>query len=375
LAGCTASSPDRRGVAGPGDDVTPAPTTVAPQRPTYTVERGDVAYSIRFAGRVAALTEQRLSFAISGPVGQVHAQRDSLVQEGDLLAELDTAAIEAELAQANAALTIAQTRLDTAQSELAIARRRAEIAVELAALDLQFARAQADEPATAEQAHEIGRLALLLELAELELERLATTVDPVLQADVDAAALRVAELESQREQSVLRAPFMGRVLSLSLSEGQSVNAGDVVGLLADPSALELTASLGAGELAQVAEGMAAQVAAIGGRGAAYPAVIRAMPARGEGGPADTTIRLAFVNPDDADAFELGDRVTIDILVEAHASVLWLPPAAIRDFNGRKFVVIQDGELQRRADVTLGLAGPDQVEILSGVEEGEVIIGQ
>ena len=55
--------------------------------------------------------------------------------------------------------------------------------------------------------------------------------------------------------------------------------------------------------------------------------------------------------------------------------MWLPPAAIRNFEGRNFVVIQEGDAQRRQDVKLGVKNEDQVEILEGLEEGQTIVGR
>jgi multidrug efflux pump subunit AcrA (membrane-fusion protein) len=53
--------------------------------------------------------------------------------------------------------------------------------------------------------------------------------------------------------------------------------------------------------------------------------------------------------------------------------MWLPPQAIRRFEGRRFVVVQDAEGQRRVDVKVGITSDDRVEILEGLEEGQVVI--
>jgi multidrug efflux pump subunit AcrA (membrane-fusion protein) len=54
-------------------------------------------------------------------------------------------------------------------------------------------------------------------------------------------------------------------------------------------------------------------------------------------------------------------------------VLWLPPQAIRRFDGRTFAVVQDGQAQRRVDIELGLEGDDRVEIVSGLTAGEIVV--
>ena len=67
------------------------------------------------------------------------------------------------------------------------------------------------------------------------------------------------------------------------------------------------------------------------------------------------------------------RVTVEL--ERKADVLWLPPQALRIFDGRRFAVLQDGDVQRRVDVTAGIETPERVEIESGLEEGQVVVGQ
>ena len=48
--------------------------------------------------------------------------------------------------------------------------------------------------------------------------------------------------------------------------------------------------------------------------------------------------------------------------------------AVRNFQGRNFVVIQGGDTQRRVDVQLGIQSDNRVEILEGVTEGDVVVG-
>jgi multidrug efflux pump subunit AcrA (membrane-fusion protein) len=67
-------------------------------------------------------------------------------------------------------------------------------------------------------------------------------------------------------------------------------------------------------------------------------------------------------------------VKVTIVLEKRSGVLWVPPQAIRSFEGRRFVVVQDGGVLRRVDVKLGLIAEDRVEILEGVTEGQIIVG-
>ena len=65
------------------------------------------------------------------------------------------------------------------------------------------------------------------------------------------------------------------------------------------------------------------------------------------------------------------RVTV--VLEQKDDVLWLPPQAIRTFEGRKFVVVQADGYQQRVDVTIGIEGDDRVEIEDGLEEGQTVV--
>ncbi len=331
---------------------------------------------------MAPALEQPLAFAQSGVVSDVYAERGDRVQTGDIIAELDTAEWEAQLTLAQAALTIAEERLAALQREIEVSRARAETRRDLAQLDLDFAVTQAGTLPTAAQQHEIDRLTLLLRLAQLDVDELGDTVDPELAADVDAAALRVAEIERALSQTTLVAPFDGELSALSLAPGRAVNAGESIGAVADAGEIEVTATLRETELEQLAEEMAALVAPAGGPGAVLDAVILRLPYPfGSGGETvvaddDTVVRIHFDDMVAAlDAYGPGDRVSVTVRIAERDDTLWLPPAAIRDFNGRKFVVIQDGDIQQRADVSLGLVSRERVEVLSGVEEGQTIVGQ
>lgn len=379
--GCTTSADgrDRRGTAA---EPTPIPTAAAALRPTFTVERGEVVTDLSFDGRVAPTVVQALRFEQDGVVGEVYLEAGDRVVAGDPIASLDPSEWAGELVLAQSALAIAEERLAAVQREIDLARARAETRRDLAQLDLDFAVAQAGGVPTAAQQHEIDRLTLLLRLAQLDVDELSSTVDPALAADVAAAQLRVAELEQSLAQTTLVAPFDGVIAALNLAPGRAISAGEPVGAVADATEIEVTATLREAELEQLAEEMAALVSPIGGPGQTLPGRIARLPyPYGSGGETaaaegDTAAHIAFDDMATAlVAYAPGDRVDVVVRVAERDGVLWLPPAAIRDFNGRKFVVIDAGGVQQRSDVTLGLVGPDRIEILSGVEEGQTIVGQ
>ena len=72
---------------------------------------------------------------------------------------------------------------------------------------------------------------------------------------------------------------------------------------------------------------------------------------------------------------MGDLVRVKVELERKDDVLWLPPQVIRMFEGRRFVVLKDGDVQRRVDIKAGIETQERVEVEEGLDEGQVVIGQ
>ena len=70
---------------------------------------------------------------------------------------------------------------------------------------------------------------------------------------------------------------------------------------------------------------------------------------------------------------LADFVNVTILLADKPASLWLPPQAIRVFEGREYVITKEGESQHRVDILTGLQTAEKVEILEGLEEGMLVV--
>ncbi len=216
-----------------------------------------------------------------------------------------------------------------------------------------------------------------VELAELRNDTLARGVDPLLAQEVEKARIDLQRIKSQIEDARLVAPFDGRVLSLSVREGNLVSGFKTVLVLGDPGALEITADLSAAELSQMSVGQQATIRLLNRPEQDWSGHARQLPYPFGGGAGsetddETTTRITLDDPDVL--LEIGELATIIIFLEQRDDALWLPPAAIRSFQGRDFVVIQDGDVQLRSDVRVGLESEERIEVLEGVEEGQVVIG-
>jgi HlyD family secretion protein len=116
------------------------------------------------------VVEQSLAFSRSGAVGAVLVEVGDAVATGDLIATLDTAVLEAELALAQSALTAAEGQLTASQEVIARERQTAELQRDLAQLDRDFAIEQAGQNPNPEQQYQIDRLTIQLSLAQLAVD-------------------------------------------------------------------------------------------------------------------------------------------------------------------------------------------------------------
>jgi len=98
--------------------------------------------------------------------------------------------------------------------------------------------------------------------------------------------------------------------------------------------------------------------------------VESRPAAVEIGTATIPIRLAFATPADIPA---GTPVQVDIDAEVHKGVVIVPAVAIvREGEETAVYVATDSKAKRRA-VEIGLSDGTNVEILSGVKAGEIVL--
>jgi len=199
------------------------------------------------------------------------------------------------------------------------------------------------------------------------------------QARVADNEARLASAQKALENIELRAPFDGQVISVGISPGSQVTAFNAVLTLADPQALEIVLYPTSDDLALLGVGQTATVQLATHSGASLSAHVRQVPfsagasAANEDQVEDRSVRVEL--DDDSQPLALNEAATVVIELEIREDVLWLPPAALRTFQGRDFVFIEENGVQRRVDVQLGLHSAERVEIVEGLREEQVVIGQ
>ena len=271
-------------------------------------------------------------FKIGGRVAKVLVIKGAQVKKGQLLAELE----------------IGTSNVDV---------RKAEIAVEMAKLNKEMLMISANKYAP--------EYPIIMKLKDYEIEM---------------AQLAVDEINAKVDTAQVKAPFDGTIMENYLEPDQSIEAFKSVMVVADLTKTEASADLTSTEMESLQEGLDVQILAVSGPGTALKGVLRKLPyPYGKAAPAnadekqDKSTRVTITDDLSKAKLGLGDLVRVQVTLEKKTDALWLPPQAIRKFEGRRFVVLQDGEGQRRVDVKVGIASDDRVEILDGLSEGQVIV--
>ncbi|MBM4156218.1 MAG: efflux RND transporter periplasmic adaptor subunit [Lentisphaerae bacterium] len=161
----------------------------APEYRTAVVARGDIVQTVTASGQLIPLVKVEVGSQVSGNIREIHADYNSTVTNGQLIAVLDPATYEARLIQAEGDLA-------SVRAQLTLAQVNAKRAAELRKANL-IAESEFDQTT-----------------AELEQRQAAVKVR---EANVASARVDV-------ERTKIYSPIDGTVISRSVDVGQTVQA-------------------------------------------------------------------------------------------------------------------------------------------------------
>ena len=198
----------------------------------------------------------------------------------------------------------------------------------------------------------------------------------VEQAAAELGAARSAAVTARRAQqlSVLRSPVNGVVTRLSAALGASVDAGQTLVEVADPTAFDVVLSLGPTEAAEVHQGARVSLSAgerSGGEsiGAGTVATVSAAV---DSGSRSVSVRVTVTTP--RRALRLGESVVGEIAVEMHPNAVVVPAEAlVPEEDGYKVFVVDARGTAIGRDVEIGGRTATKVEITKGLSGGETVV--
>lgn len=355
------------------------------QGPVVAVARvtaGPIEHSIVVSGRVQAPHRVEIGSVITARVEKVTVEEGAKVEAGQPLILLETAELNASLAQARAAEASAQARLaavrELTQPQSADAVTQAEAQVAFAEQEYRRNRdLHAKGFVSIARLQDVERQ-LTVAKSQLETARTQAKAQGARGVQAREAATRLQEAVAARElaesklaQATIRASVRGTVLTRSVEPGDIVSAGKQLLTLDSAEETRLTAQIDEKNLPYLRIGQEAIASAEAFAGERFKATLYYVsPAvdvrRG-------SVEARFRVPQPPAHLRADMTVSIDIGVARKARALTVPAEAVREAAGARSVQVVRGGRVASAKVETGVRTAARAEIVSGLAEGDVVL--
>jgi HlyD family secretion protein len=344
-----------------------------------SVTRGVFVRDIAAQGTVVVANSPTLVASAMGTVTFV-AKAGDAVSEGQVLASVDSPSLQSEHAREKATLDGLIVSLDRSTIEARRSMLENKQSVDLAnnqlrATQREFERQQAAwkdgviprrDLDRAEDAHDDARLVHehAIENAKLHEESLNFELK-TMRVDIDRQKLVVAELARRVDALTVRSPVKGVVGSLAVNQKAAVSENAALLTVVDLSALEVEFRVAESYAADLAPAMHAEIDH-GGR--KYRGVIINISPEVQQSEVRGRVRFEDNVPP---GVRQNQRVNVRLVLDQRDNALKVERGAFVDAGSFAYVVVDD--MARRRPIEVGAMSMGEVEILSGLDEGESIV--
>jgi multidrug resistance efflux pump len=249
-----------------------AQVTAVPVTPTPTTAVRVTITKVKVAGTLVAAKQATLTFAMNGRLKELPVAEGTRVKAGTLLAALDTAILELQVAQAKAALDLAtanwnRIKAGPTSDEIALARSnldRAQAAVDQAQAAYDRAGGQRNAfISMMPQGAALQQATLAYQIARAQYNQ-AVNRPTESEREVGMAQLAQAQAAYDTARQALSnaqivAPYDGTVVSISPKVGESVSAFVPAIVFADLTQMQVLANVDETTLASVRVGQKATI--------------------------------------------------------------------------------------------------------------------
>jgi HlyD family secretion protein len=325
--------------------------------------------SVTANGYVVARTRASVSAKVAGRLAFLGVSEGSRVSKGEVIARLENADYQAQVAQAQAAVASARADSIEAAADRDQMEREAQRLRTIHAQNRELVAQQEVDQSETRAAQAAAR-------AQSAAARLVAA----------AAGLRYAM--AAFDNTVIRAPFSGTVLRKEAEVGEvvapSVGGGltrGAVVTMADLGTLEVEVDVNEAYIARVRNGQAARITLDAYPDTGFRGAVRQVVPTADRQRATVQVKVAITDHDPRILPEMGARVDFlepDTVRATGANtaappVIRVPAAAVREDQGQSIVwLVRQGRLERRP-VQAGPVSGGFREIRSGLAGGEMLL--
>lgn len=378
---------------------------------TVPVKAQDLTVRIEANGTVVPIQTVNLSPKSAGVVQKLYVEQGDKVEAGQVIAQMDSATLQAELTQARANLAqaeanVAQVRSGSrsetiAQAQSNVAQAEAQVREAQARLDLASDRVRRNQSLADEGAISRDRLDEVLsesQRARASVEQAQATVREARQrlaelqtgsrpeeiAQAEAQVLeargRVQAVETRIDDTLVKAPFAGVITQKYATEGAFVtpttsastnSSATSTSIVALASGLEVLAEVPEVDIGQIKNEQAVEITADALPNQVFEGKVRliAPAAVEEQNVTSFQVRVALTSGQAE--LRSGMNVELTFLGNKLNQALVVPTVAIVTKEGQTGVLVVNAENQPEFQpVTIGPSIGNQTQVMEGVESGE-----
>ncbi|WP_133470230.1 efflux RND transporter periplasmic adaptor subunit [Paraglaciecola marina] len=225
----------------------------------------------------------------------------------------------------------------------------------------------------------IAELDVSLKEAERQLKRISDLAKNNVASEqlLDEQEARVKSLkaqylvsETQLEELQIRAPFDGLLGVREVSIGAFIKPGDLVTTLDDLSTVKVDFEVAESHLSSVAIGQSIRSTSIAYKDKIFEGKIASIGSRVDASTRSVKVRAVIDNED----LKLRPGMLLQILLQKQVlNTLVLPESALVPVEDKQFVFVIKDNIAKKVEVEVGDRKPGIVQILGGLEAGDVVV--
>lgn len=364
---------------------------------TVSVTAETLNVTIKASGSVVPFQTVNVSPKVSGRLQELYVEQGDRVTKGQILARMDDSNIQPQIMQAKASLASAQANL----MRLRNGSRTEDIAAAAARVDSAKSRAKlaqekvsryrdlADQGAiTRDRLDELmtdaNATAANLREQQRQLDQLNNGSRPeeIAQAEAQVqealARLRIAEV--QQEDTVIRAPFDGKITQKFTNVGSFVtpttsasttSSATSTSIVAVANGLEILAKVPEVDIGQIRIGQTVEIVADAYPDKIFKGRVRLIAPEAIVEQNVTSFQVRVELETGKNELQSGMNTDLKFMGQAVKNALVVPTVAIVTENNQAGLLLPDGNNKPQfRPVTLGITVDNRTQILKGVNSGE-----
>ena len=354
-----------------------------------TVEQGTMLREVRASGTLIPESITWIPAVTGGRIEQINVRPGAVLQPNDVImvlsnpdVQLEALSAQQQLESARAALTTLENNLQTQilnqEGAVATARvnasdtkRQETMFIELAAKNL----AAANEVALAKERAAEAAQRLEIETERLRLLRESAPVQMAQQRQQISRLQSIAQFQQDRIASMqVRAGVSGVLQQMDWEPGQWVNSGIILATVSEPGRLKAELRVQENQARDVVVGLPVEIdPRLDARAGKIPGRVMRIEPAAVGG--QVTVEVALLT----DSLPRGARpdLSVDgvIQIDKIPDILYVGRPLIGQPDGTVglFRLEPDGQYASRVNVKFGRASVNTIEVVQGLEVGDVVI--